>query len=40
MGGNVQGLRIQICRYKIGHVKNSIGNGVTKELVCVTHRLN
>ena len=37
MGEKVQGLRSIIGRYKTGEVKNSIGNGEAKELVCVTH---
>ena len=38
MGGKVQGIRSINGRYKIdGEVKNSIGNGETKELICTTH---
>ena len=38
MGEKVQGIRSIIGRYKIdGEVKNSIGNGEAKELVCMTH---
>ena len=37
-GGKVQRLRNIIGRYKIdGEVKNSIGNGEAKELICMTH---
>ena len=35
-GGNVQGIRSIIGRYKIGEVKNTIGNEEAKEL-CMTH---
>ena len=36
----MQGLRSIIGRYKIdrGMVKNSIGNGEAKELICKTHK--
>ena len=41
MGEKVQGLRSIIGRYKIdrvgGGVRNSIGNGEAKELICMTH---
>ena len=39
MGKKVQGIRIIIGRHKIrqGEVKNSIGNGEAKELICRTH---
>ena len=39
MGDKVQGIRSINGRYKIdrGGVKNSIGNGEAKELVCMTH---
>ena len=38
MGGKVQGLRSIIGRYKIDRdVKNSVGNGEAKELICTTH---
>ena len=39
MGQNVQQLRRVIVRYKIdrGKIKNSIGNGESKELICMTH---
>ena len=39
MGEKVQGIRSINCRYKIdnGEVKNSIGNGEAKELICTTH---
>ena len=34
----MHGLRRVIGRYKIyGDVKNSIGNGEAKELICMTH---
>ena len=33
----VQEIRSIIDRYKIGEVKNSIGNGKAKELLCTTH---
>ena len=37
-GGKVQGIRIIIGRHKIDRgVKNSIGNGEAKELLCITH---
>ena len=37
-GGKVQGIRSINSRYKInGEVKNSIGNGEAKELICMTH---
>ena len=38
-GKMVQGLRSIIGMYKIdrGDVKNSIGNGEVKELICMTH---
>ena len=37
-GGKVQRLRNILGRYKIdGEVKNSIGNGEGKELICTTH---
>ena len=42
-GERVRGLRSIIGRYKIGNVKgigtvkNSIGNGEAKELICTTH---
>ena len=38
MGKKVQGIRSINGRYKIdGDVKNSIGNGEAKELICMTH---
>ena len=39
MGGTVQGIRSLNGRYKIrqGTVKNSIGNGEAKELICTTY---
>ena len=39
-GGKVQGIRSINGRYKIdrGGVKNSIGNGEAKQLICMTHR--
>ena len=38
MGEKEQGIRSIIGRYKIdGEVKNSIGNGEAKELICRTH---
>ena len=39
MGGKVQGIRSINGRYKIdrGEVKNSVGNGETKEFICTTH---
>ena len=39
MGGKVQGIKSINGRYKIdrGVVKNSIGNGEAKELICMTH---
>ena len=43
MGEKVEGTRSIIGRYKIdgarggGAVKNSIGNGEAKELICITH---
>ena len=38
IGGKVQGLRSINGRYKIDRdVKNSRGNGESKELVCMTH---
>ena len=38
MGEKVQGIRSIIDRYKIdGEVRNSIGNGEAKELMCTTH---
>ena len=39
MRGKVQRLRSIIGRYKIdrGDVKNSIGNRVTKEFICMPH---
>ena len=39
MEEKVQGIRSINCRYKIdnGEVKNSIGNGEAKELICTTH---
>ena len=37
-GEKVQGISSINGRYKIdGEVKNSIGNGETKELICTTH---
>ena len=36
-GEMVQGIRSIICRYKIGEIKNSIGNVEAKELICITH---
>ena len=38
-GGKVQGIRSINGRYKIdmGKVKNSMGNGEAKELICTTH---
>ena len=38
-GEKVQGIRSIIGRYKIdkGEVKNSIGNGEAKELICTTY---
>ena len=38
MGEKVQGIRSIICRYKIGEIKNSMGNEEAKELICMTHR--
>ena len=40
MGEKVRGIRSIHGRYKIdgGEVKNSMGNGETKELICMTHR--
>ena len=38
MGEKVQGVRSIIGRHKIDReVKNSIGNGEAKQLVCTTH---
>ena len=38
MGENVQEIRSMIGRHKIdGDIKNSIGNGEAKELICTTH---
>ena len=39
MGEKVQGISSINDRYKIdrGKVKNSIGNGEAKELICMTH---
>ena len=37
MGEKVQGIRSINGRYKIGKVKNSIGNGKAKELTCMTY---
>ena len=39
LGGKIQGLRSIIGRHKIdkGEVKNSIGNGEAKELICTTY---
>ena len=38
MGEEVQEIRNIIGRYKIdGEVKNYIGNGEAKELICTTH---
>ena len=37
MRGKVLGIRSIIDRYKIGDIKNSIGNGEVKELICTTH---
>ena len=39
MGEKVQGLRSIIGRYKRDRadVKNSIGNGEAKEIICTTH---
>ena len=36
-GEMVQGIRSIICRYKIGEIKNSMGNEEAKELICMTH---
>ena len=37
-GGKVQGLRSVTGRHKIdGEVKNSVGNGEAKELICTAH---
>ena len=36
--GKIQGIRSIIGRYKRdGEVKNSMGNGEAKELICMTH---
>ena len=38
MGEKVQGIRNINGRHKIdGEVKNSMGNGEAKELICMTH---
>ena len=39
MGGKVQGIRSinGRCKNGQGEVKNSIGNGEAKELICITH---
>ena len=38
MGEKVQGIRSINSRYEIvGEVKNIMGNGETKELICTTH---
>ena len=39
MGGKVQGLRNTNweVQHRPGGVKNSMGNGVAKELICMTH---
>ena len=37
MRGKVLGIRSIIDRYKIGDIKNSIGNGEVKEFICTTH---
>ena len=38
MWEKVQGLRSIIGRYKIDRdIKNSVGNGEAKELICTTH---
>ena len=38
MGGKVQGISSINGRHKIdGEVKNSMGNGEAKELICMTH---
>ena len=37
MGEKVQGIRSIIGRHKIGEVKNNIGNGEAKDLVCPTY---
>ena len=39
MEEKVQGIRSINCRYKIdkGEVKNSIGNGEAKVIICTTH---
>ena len=38
MRGKVQGIRSINGRYKIGgEVKNSMGNGEAKELICMTY---
>ena len=40
MGEKVQGIKSIISRYKIDReVKNSIGNGEAKELICTSHGL-
>ena len=37
-GGKVQGIRNINGRYKIdGEIKNGMGNGEAKELICKTH---
>ena len=37
MGERVKGIRSINSRHRIGEVKNSVGNGEAKELICVTH---
>ena len=37
LGEKVQGIRSIIGRHKIGEVKNNIGNGEAKDLICMTH---
>ena len=37
IGEKVQRIRSINGRYKIGEVKNSMGNGESKELICMTH---
>ena len=37
MEEKVQGIRSIKSRYKIREVRNSIGNGEAKELICTTH---
>ena len=36
-GGKGTGIKKHNCGYKIGEVKNSIGNGEAKEVICMTH---